>query len=224
MKFQIITIFPKILNSYLEESILKRAKIKKIIDIKAHDLRKWTIDRHKTVDDTPYGGGAGMLMKVDPIYQAISSLKKEGKNIKNKERKIILLSASGTKWTQKTAVKYSKLKEIIFICGRYEGVDERVKEFIDDEVSIGDYVLTGGELAAMVIIDSITRLLPGSLGNKESIEEESHSQVGLGEYPQYTRPEIFKVGRKKYQVPEILLSGNHKKIKDWRKIKQKKLN
>ncbi|HZJ41512.1 MAG TPA: tRNA (guanosine(37)-N1)-methyltransferase TrmD [Patescibacteria group bacterium] len=224
MKFQIITIFPKILNSYLEESILKRAKIKKIIDIKAHDLRKWTIDRHKTVDDTPYGGGAGMLMKVDPIYQAITSLKKEGKNIKNKERKIILLSASGTKWTQKTALKYSKLKEIIFICGRYEGVDERVKEFIDDEVSIGDYVLTGGELAAMVIIDSITRLLPGSLGNKESIEEESHSQVGLGEYPQYTRPEIFKVGRKKYQVPEILLSGNHKKIKDWRKIKQKKLN
>ena len=224
MKFQIITIFPKILNSYLEESILKRAKIKKIIDIKAHDLRKWTIDRHKTVDDTPYGGGAGMLMKVDPIYQAITSLKKEGKNIKNKERKIILLSASGTKWTQKTAVKYSKLKEIIFICGRYEGVDERVKEFIDDEVSIGDYVLTGGELAAMVIIDSITRLLPGSLGNKESIEEESHSQVGLGEYPQYTRPEIFKVGRKKYQVPEILLSGDHKKIKDWRKIKQKKLN
>jgi tRNA (guanine37-N1)-methyltransferase len=223
MKFHIITIFPKILDSYLQESILKRARGNKVITVKTYDLRKWTTDRHKTVDDTPYGGGAGMLIKVKPVYQAISALKKKSKNIAKKDKKVILLSASGKKWNQKKAQKYSKLKEIIFICGRYEGVDERIKEFIDEEISIGDYVLTGGELAAMVIIDSITRLLPGSLGNKESIREESHSQIGLGEYPQYTRPKEFKAGRKKYEVPKILLSGNHKKIEEWRQKNQKKI-
>jgi tRNA (guanine37-N1)-methyltransferase len=223
MKFHIITIFPKILDSYLQESILKRARGNKVITVKTYDLRKWTTDRHKTVDDTPYGGGAGMLIKVKPVYQAISALKKKSKNIAKKDKKVILLSASGKKWNQKKAQKYSKLKEIIFICGRYEGVDERIKEFIDEEISIGDYVLTGGELAAMVIIDSITRLLPSSLGNKESIREESHSQIGLGEYPQYTRPKEFKAGRKKYEVPKILLSGNHKKIEEWRQKNQKKI-
>jgi tRNA (guanine37-N1)-methyltransferase len=223
MKFHIITIFPKILDSYLQESILKRARGNKVITVKTYDLRKWTTDRHKTVDDTPYGGGAGMLIKVKPVYQAISALKKKSKNIAKKDKKVILLSASGKKWNQKKAQKYSKLKEIIFICGRYEGVDERIKEFIDEEISIGNYVLTGGELAAMVIIDSITRLLPGSLGNKESIREESHSQIGLGEYPQYTRPKEFKAGRKKYEVPKILLSGNHKKIEEWRQKNQKKI-
>jgi tRNA (guanine37-N1)-methyltransferase len=224
MKFNIITIFPHILDSYIEESIIKRAQEKKLITIKTHNLRKWTSDKHKTVDDTPYGGGAGMLMKVDPIYKAISELKNKNKKIAKKNKKIILLSASGKKWTQKTAQKYSQLEELTFICGRYEGVDERVKEFIDEEVSIGDYVLTGGELAAMVLIDSITRLIPGVLGNDKSAIEESHSENGLGEYPQYTRPEEFKVGRKKLGVPEVLLSGDHKKIKKWREEKQKKIN
>lgn len=223
MIFQIITIFPDILNSYLDESIIKRAKKNKVVEISTHNLRKWTSDKHKTVDDTPYGGGAGMLMKVEPIHLAIKEIKAKNKKIKNKDRKVVLLSASGKKWDQKTAMKYSKLKEIIFICGRYEGVDERVKEFIDEEVSIGDYVLTGGELAAMVMIDSITRLLPGSLGNKESAIEESHSESGLGEYPQYTRPEVFIVGKKKLKVPDILLSGNHQKIKKWRKDNLKKI-
>lgn len=221
MKFQIITIFPDILNSYLNESIIKRARKNKVVEISTHDLRKWTDDKHKTVDDTPYGGGAGMLMKVDPIYKAVSDIKKKNKRIANKDRKVVLLSASGKKWNQKTAKKYAKLKEIVFICGRYEGVDERVKEFIDDEVSIGEYVLTGGELAAMVVIDSITRLLPGALGNKESALEESHSESGLGEYPQYTRPETYKIGKKNFKVPEILLSGNHQKINKWRKEQMK---
>ncbi|MDD4333451.1 MAG: tRNA (guanosine(37)-N1)-methyltransferase TrmD [Patescibacteria group bacterium] len=226
MKFNIITIFPDILNSYLNESILKRAQEKKLIKIKTHNLRDWTSDKHKTVDDTPYGGGAGMVMKVDTIYKALCSLKH--KNLptgqagkKTKKQKVILLSAKGKTWNQEMAKKYSKINEIIFVCGRYEGVDERVKNFIDEEISIGDYVLTGGELGAAVIIDSIARLLPGVLGNKESAIDESHSQPGILEYPQYTRPEIFEAGGKKYSVPKILLSGDHKKIAEWRKQKMK---
>jgi tRNA (guanine37-N1)-methyltransferase len=217
MIFNIITIFPKILDSYINESIIKRAIEKKKIKIKMHDLRKWTKDKHKTVDDTPYGGGAGMLLKVEPIYKALKSINpKKGK----KNRKIILLSAGGKKWNQKTAEKYSKIDELILICGRYEGVDERVKHFIDEEISIGDYVLTGGELPAMVMIDSITRLLPDVLGNKESIKEESHTDAGIIEYPQYTKPAIFKYRKNKkiheLKTPEILLSGNHEKIKKWK--------
>jgi tRNA (guanine37-N1)-methyltransferase len=221
MKIHIITIFPNILNSYLEESIIKRAINNKIVSINTHNLRNWTSDKHQSVDDTPYGGGAGMLIKVEPIYKAIKEIK--SKNIKKDERKIVLLSAGGKKWKQKTAKKYSTLKEIIFICGRYEGVDERVKEFIDEEISIGDYVLTGGELAAMVISDSIVRLLPDSLGNKDSTIDESHSNEGVIEYPQYTRPEVFKINNKKHHVPKILLSGNHKKIEDWKNNKKRQI-
>lgn len=220
MKFNIITIFPDIFSSYLKEGMMRLAVKKNIISVNPINLRDFTNDKHKTVDDTPYGGGAGMLLKVDPLYEALRSLKaKPGL----KSKKIILLSASGKKWNQKKAQEYSKLKEITFICGRYEGVDERIKEFIDEEVSIGDYVLTGGELAAMTIIDSVTRLLPGALGNGESAIDESHSQEGLGEYPQYTKPEIFQAGRKKLSVPKILLSGNHKLINEWRKDNMKKL-
>ncbi|MFA7087845.1 MAG: tRNA (guanosine(37)-N1)-methyltransferase TrmD [Patescibacteria group bacterium] len=217
MKFHLLSIFPKIFDSYLNESIIKRAQENKIIKIKTHNLRDWTKDKHKTVDDTPYGGGAGMLMKIEPLYAALKDIKKLDKKIKPAKRKIILLSASGKKWTQSLAKKYSKLDEIILICGRYEGVDARIKKFINDEISVGDYVLTGGELPALTIIDSITRLIPGVLGNKESIIEESHSEEGVNEYPQYTRPAIFKAGNKKYPVPKILLSGNHQKIQDWRK-------
>jgi len=223
MTFQLLTIFPNIFNSYLNEGILHRAKEKKQISFKIHNLRDWANDKHRSVDDTPYGGGAGMLMKIEPLYQALQAIKKGSERIKPRQRKIILLSASGKKWDQELAKRYSKLSELIFICGRYEGVDARIKNFIDEEISVGDYVLTGGELPALTIIDSITRLLPGVLGNQESIIEESHSETGQSEYPQYTRPEIFKVGSKRYSVPKILLSGDHQKIKDWRKQKSKKI-
>lgn len=213
MKFNIITIFPAILNSYLEEGMIKRAIDKKAIKIKSHNLRDFTTNKHKTVDDTVYGGGAGMLLKIEPLYKAI---KKIAGRKKTAEKKIILLSAQGKTWNQSLAKKYSKLKEITFICGRYEGVDERIKGFIDEEVSIGDYVLTGGELGALVIIDSVSRLLPKVLGNSDSLKDESHNQDGLLEYPQYTKPAVFKAGNKKLAVPEVLMSGNHKLIEDWK--------
>jgi tRNA (guanine37-N1)-methyltransferase len=238
MNFHIITIFPQIFDSYFNESILARAQKNKIIKIETHDLREWTVDKHKTVDDTPYGGGAGMVMKVEPIYKALTSLSPNpspascggaGEGSYKKKSKIILLSAKGKKWDQAMAKKYSKLDNIILICGRYEGVDERVKKFVDEEISIGDYVLTGGEIPAMIIVDSITRLLPGALGNAESAKQESHSEPGVLEYPQYTRPEVFQAtplirgarGVKKLRVPKVLLSGNHKMIEEWRKKKMK---
>lgn len=223
MKFHFLSIFPAIFDSYLNESILKRAQDKKAASFKIHNLRDWTDDKHKTVDDTPYGGGAGMLMKIEPLYRALESIKKLDKKIPAKKRKILLMSASGQKWNQAMAQKYSKLDELIFVCGRYEGVDARIKKFIDEEISIGDYVLTGGELPALVITDSIVRLLPGVLGNNQSIIEESHSASGVLEYPQYTRPEIFIAAKKKYPVPKILLSGDHKKIKEWREKQMKKI-
>ena len=233
MIFHIITIFPKIFDSYLNESILKRAQENKLINIKIHDLRKWTHNKHKTVDDTPYGGGAGMVMKVEPIYKAIQDIKpqitpdihRDKLQTKFKSQipksKIILLSAKGKKWNQQLAQKHSKLNNIILICGRYEGIDERVKKFVDEEISIGDYVLTGGEIPALTIIDSVARLLPNVLGNIESAKTESHTTAGFLEYPQYTRPEIFEADNKKYRVPKILLSGNHKKINEWRNKKTK---
>jgi tRNA (guanine37-N1)-methyltransferase len=220
MKFKLLSIFPNILDSYYNDSIIKRALDKKIISLEKFNLRDWTYNRHRTVDDAPYGGGAGMLMKIEPLYQALKDLNKKSKTIP-KKRRIILLSAGGKTWNQKMAHQYSQLEEIIFVCGRYEGVDARIKKFIDEEISIGDYILTGGELPAMIMIDSITRLLPGVLGNIASIEEESHSQLNILEYPQYTRPAIFEVDGKKYKVPKILLNGHHAKIKEWRKVKQK---
>ncbi len=227
MNFNIITIFPDIFDSYINESIIKRAQEKKKVKIKTHDLRQWTTDKHRTVDDTPYGGGAGMVMKADVLYKAIKSIKEKiakSRSQKNKKAtKVVLLSAKGKKWDQQMAKKYSKLDNILFVCGRYEGVDERVLEFIDEEISIGDYVLTGGELGAMVMIDSITRLVPGVLGNKESAKDESHSKKGVLEYPQYTKPAMFKAGRKKMEVPEVLLGGNHKEIEEWRE-KNKKIS
>ncbi len=224
MTFHLLTIFPQMFDSYLAEGILKRALTKKAIKIKTYNLRDWTMDRHRSVDDTPYGGGAGMLMKIEPLYKAAQDIRKRISKTKPARKKIILLSASGRTWNQALARKYSKLDDIVLICGRYEGVDHRIKEFIDEEISIGSYVLTGGELPALMIIDSITRLLPGVLGNQESIIEESHSKAGVTEYPQYTRPEIFQAGGKKYAVPRVLLSGDHKKIKEWREKHQKKAN
>ncbi|MGE5425582.1 MAG: tRNA (guanosine(37)-N1)-methyltransferase TrmD [Bacillota bacterium] len=218
IKFRLLSIFPHILDSYLDESIIKRALDQKAISIEKYDLRDWTHDRHRTVDDTPYGGGAGMLMKIEPLYQALKDLKKKSRT---KKRKVVLLSASGSTWSQKQAKKYSVLDEVVFVCGRYEGVDARIKKYVDAEISIGDYVLTGGELPALVIIDTITRLLPGVLGNAQSIEEESHSAEKVLEYPQYTRPAVFEADGKKLKVPSVLLEGNHAKIKAWREKQQK---
>jgi tRNA (guanine37-N1)-methyltransferase len=219
MNFNIITIFPEIFDSYINEGMIGRAIKSKKIKIKAHNLRDYTNDKHRKVDDSPYGGGAGMVMKAEPIIKALKAITK-----KKAKRKIVLLSAKGEKWTQAMAKKYSKLDEVVFVCGRYEGVDERIMDFIDEEISIGDYVLTGGELGALVIIDSVARLLPGVLGNEESSQDESHSTVGVLEYPHYTRPEDLTIGKKHYKVPEVLLQGNHQLIRAWREKNRKQKN
>lgn len=221
MTFHIITIFPEIFNSYFNESIIKRAQETKKIKIKIYDLRDYTEDKHKTVDDSPFGGGAGMVMKVEPLYKAVSSIKYQVLSKYKKDEilntKIVLTSAKGKTWNQSLAQDYSQLNDIIIICGRYEGVDERILNFVDEEISIGDYVLTGGEIPAMTIIDSVSRLIPGVLNNEESPLEESHSRKGIIEYPHYTRPQVFidEEGRR-HQVPKALLSGNHKKIAEWK--------
>jgi tRNA (guanine37-N1)-methyltransferase len=214
-KFNIITIFPDIFESYFGESIISRAQKKGAIEIKIHNLRDYTTDKHKTVDDTPYGGGAGMVLKIEPIWRCVQSLKSKIKNQKSKYKsRTILFSAKGKRYAQKDAVRLLKYDNLILICGRYEGIDERVVENIaDEEISIGDYVLTGGEIPAMIVVDSVTRLLPGVLGNEESAKDESHSDDGYLEYPQYTKPEDFNG----WKVPGVLLSGNHKEIEKWRK-------
>lgn len=216
MKFEILTTFPNGF-SYLNESILKRAKEKGLVDIEVHDLRKWAEDKHKVTDDAPFGGGAGMVMKVEPIYKALKSLGVYPH--RDAGTKVILTSASGTKWTQGIAKEFSTtLDRLVIICGHYEGIDQRVAEnMVDYEISIGEYVLSGGELASMVIVDSISRLISGVLGNPESIEEESHTSHEK-EYPHYTRPSTFKTDEgQEWRVPDILTSGNHKEIDNWRK-------
>lgn len=223
MQFDIITIFPEMFNSYFNESILARAQKKKLIKINIYDLRKYTIDKHKTVDDTPYGGGAGMVLKVDSIYRILRDLKiikSDGsKNKKNiVKTRIILMSAKGRRYNQEIVKEFSELDRIILICGRYEGVDERVIEYLaDEEISIGEYILTGGEIPAMIIVDSVSRLIDGVVGKKESVLKESFSRKGYLEHPHYTKPEIFSPNKKtRWQVPKVLLSGNHKKIEEWR--------
>jgi len=224
IKFDIITIFPEIFNSYFNESIIKRAQAKKLVKIKVHNLRDYTKDKHKSVDDSPYGGGPGMILKIEPIYKAIRSILRNPKSeIRNPKQiskskfsksktKIILFSAKGKKFNQKMAKRFSKLDQLIMICGRYEGVDERVAKYIaDEEVSVGDYVLTGGEIPAMIVVDAVSRFIPGVLGKHESLEEIK------GSYPVYTRPEKIIINKKKRTVPAVLLSGNHKKIEEWRK-------
>ncbi|MFW0861964.1 MAG: tRNA (guanosine(37)-N1)-methyltransferase TrmD [Candidatus Komeilibacteria bacterium] len=208
--YHIISAFPNILDSYFNDSILKRAKDKELIKIINHDVRKFTKDKHKNVDDTPYGGGVGMVMMVEPIYLAWKSIRKKKKSL------TILLTPAGKVFNQPQAKKLTDYDQLIFICGRYEGVDARVDNFVDLKLSIGDYVLTGGELGAAIVIDAVSRLIPGVLGKFESTEDESHSKKGVLEYPHYTRPEIFKAGAQKWKVPEVLLSGNHAKIKEWR--------
>lgn len=204
LKFDIITIFPEIFKGFLGESLLARGQAKKLIKINLHNLRKWTSDRHQTVDDKPYGGGVGMLLKIEPIFKSIRSLKSKGK-----KSKVILFSPRGKKFNQEMAKKWAKLDQLIFICGRYEGVDERVADYLADEViSIGDFVLNGGEVAAMAVMEAVARLVPGFIAKKESAEKFDHAQ--------YTRPEVFAINGQKRKVPKVLLSGDHQKIKEWR--------
>ena len=238
MTFHIITIFPKIFDSYFSEGILSRAQNKKLINIKIYNLRDYTKDKHKTVDDTPYGGGPGMIMKVEPIYKCLKKIKAEIQNPSkarlfpskskalgipqsqalNSSRsnllRVILFSAKGKKYSQAEVRRLKKYKHIILICGRYEGVDERVAKYLaDEEISIGDFVLTGGEIPAMIVVDSVSRIIPGVLGNEESFRGESFYKKDYLEHPQYTKPADFRG----WKVPEALLRGNHKVIEEWKK-------
>lgn len=223
MRIDIVTIFPEMVEPYTNGSILGRAQKNKKVTIKVHQLRKWTHDNHKTVDDKPFGGGPGMLMKVAPFHEALVSLKlrtKDGKKTAaSKKARVIVTSAKGKAFTQSDAVRLSKYDRLVFLCGRYEGIDERViKNLCDEEFSIGPYVLTGGELPAMVMADAVVRLKPGVLGKAESLARESHTIEGELEHAQYTRPEKYALNKKKsWDVPSILLSGDHKKIEEWRK-------
>lgn len=208
MRCDILTLFPKVIQAILSESILKRAVDKGLLEVKVYNIRDITEDRHHVVDDYPYGGGAGMVLKPEPIFRAIEELKKD-----REERWIILLSPQGRPFEQRLAERFSKeSRRLTFICGRYEGIDERVRTIVDEELSLGDYVLTGGELAAMVVIESSARLIPGVLGDERSILEESFSG-GILDYPHYTRPSEFR-GMK---VPDVLLSGNHEEVRVWRR-------
>jgi tRNA (guanine37-N1)-methyltransferase len=208
MRFDILTIFPKMLDSYLSESILKRAQEKKLISIKAHDIRAFSKDKHRKVDDRPYGGGAGMVMAFAPIADGVKKLKTQNSKLKTR---VILFSTRGKVFTNEDAKRLTKYNQLIFVCGRYEGVDERVAEFIvDEEISLGEYVLTGGELGAAIVIDAVSRQIPGVLGKVESLEENQ------GSYPVYTKPEVIKFGGKKLSVPKVLTEGNHKLIEEWR--------
>ncbi len=206
MKFDVITIFSEIFKPVLNESILKRAQDKGKVKVTVHDLRKFTEDKHRKVDDRPFGGGPGMVMTPQPIFDAVKKIKGKSK------AKVILMCPSGKPLTQKLAKQLAKNKHLILICGHYEGYDERIRErVVDEAISIGDYVLTGGELPALVLIDSVSRLIPGVLGRESSLEDESFER-NLLEYPQYTRPANFRG----IKIPNVLLSGHHLAIKKWR--------
>lgn len=217
MRFDIISLFPEGLEAYLDTSILKRAQAEGKITLALHQLRDFALDKHKTVDDTPYGGGAGMVLKIEPLVACLESVLAESEIPRDKTR-VIVTSAKGSVLTQQMAQELcTRYERIVLICGRYEGIDERfIENFCDEEVSIGNYVLTGGELAALVVVDSVSRLVPGVLGNAESALTESHTTEGVLEHPQYTKPENFRG----YTVPSVLLSGHHKNITDWRRNQQ----
>jgi tRNA (guanine37-N1)-methyltransferase len=205
LQIDIVTIFPKMLSGFLEESILKRATQKGLVSFRIINLRDFTTDKHRTTDDRPYGGGPGMIMKPEPMFRAVES-------IRTPDTRVILMCPQGQKFNQSMAVSLAKEKHLVFLCGHYEGVDERVRLYLaTDEISIGDYILTNGTLAAAVVVDAITRLVPGVLGAEDANATESFTN-GLLEYPQYTRPYDFR-GMK---VPDVLLSGNHKEIAQWR--------
>jgi len=228
MRFDIITIFPTLFESFKNEALIARAQKKKLISIEAHNLRKFSNDKRGTIDGRPYGGGAGMVMMVEPIMKAISKINKRSKN---KKTKVIVFSPKGKLFNQATARRWANLDQIIMIAGRYEGIDERVAQYIaDEEISIGEYVLFGGEVPAMIVMEAVTRLIPGAIGKQESLKEESFNNAGkIGkeqlvkflEYPHYTRPEILKINGRKRMVPKVLLSGNHKAVEKWREKRMK---
>ena len=233
MRFDIITVFPQIIEAYLNESIIKRARERGLLDVRVHNLRDFTEDKHHKVDDRPFGGGPGMVLQLTPIIRAIEHItknqtrKKKQAGIMNyelriKDTLIVLLSAGGKQFDSKQAIRFSKkYKQIILIAGRYEGVDSRLKSIIHNsgflihEISVGNFVLTGGELPALVVLDAVSRHIPGVLGKEESLEEKRYG-VGV---PVYTRPEVFEYKGKKYKIPRVLKSGDHKKIEEWRKKK-----
>lgn len=207
--FHVVTLFPEALEPYLKASLLGKAQAKKLIKVNLVQLREFSRDRHKKVDDKPYGGGPGMVMEIEPIYRAVEAIKRKAKG----KTRVILFSTRGKKFDQASARRLAKYKNLVLICGRYEGVDERVAKYVtDEEISVGDYVLSGGELPAMIVIEAVSRHIKGVLGKQESLEEIK------GSYPVYTRPEVFvtKEG-KKWSVPSVLLSGHHKKIEEWRR-------
>ena len=209
IRFEILSIFPEMFHSPLDFSLLKKAQEKGLIKIMLHDIRDWAKDKHRMTDDAPYGGGCGMVMKVEPVEKALADIRKKRKT----KPTVILMTPQGEVFNQKIAEELSRKKRIVIICGRYEGVDERIREhLVDREISIGDYILTGGEMAAMVLIDAVSRLIPDVLGNPQSTQSESFAH-NLLEYPQYTRPSQYKG----WVVPDVLLSGNHADIEEWRK-------
>jgi tRNA (guanine37-N1)-methyltransferase len=216
MRIDILTLFPEICRAPLSESIMKRAQESRALDLQIHDLRVWTTDKHHVVDDAPFGGGQGMVMKAEPIFKAVEALREEVGQTSNVERQmstVVLMSPAGRQLNQQVAAEFSKESHLIIICGHYEGIDHRVVEhLVDEEISIGDYVLTNGAIAAVVLVDAVVRLLPGVLGHELSASDDSFS-VGLLEGPQYTRPAEFRG----WKVPDVLLSGNHAEIAAWRK-------
>ena len=221
IRFDILTIFPSMIDSYASESTLGRAQKNILIEINSHDLRSYTTNKHHKVDDTPYGGGPGMIMKVEPFDLALKKI------VKGKKTCVILTAANGKTFSQADAQRLAKYDQVIFLCGRYEGID-----LVDEVFSIGNYVLTGGELPALVMTDAIARNIPGVLGAEASLEKESHTEEGYLEYPHYTKPEVYVAETKKgilglkkkteWKVPEVLLSGDHKKIEKWRETQSKK--
>lgn len=212
MKFDVITIFPDFFATPLTHGVVARARNRGLVDIQVHNLRNWTYDRHRTVDDRPFGGGEGMLLKPEPLFEAVEAILPA----RSPKTRVVLLSAQGRRFSQSIAREYAALERIVLICGRYEGVDERVAEHLaDDELSVGDFVLSGGELAAAMVIDVVSRLIPGVLGNEDSSRNESFSGEDelILDCPQYTRPAEFRGWR----VPEVLLGGNHEEIRRWRR-------
>ena len=222
MQFDVFTLLPEVFPSYLDTSILNRARQKGLIDVRVHNIRDYTHDKHHTTDDTPYGGGGGMVMKPEPIFEAVESVLGfttpptqpfDMAQDKPVTIPVILLTPQGRVFTQRMAEELSRYEHIALLCGRYEGVDERIREhLVTDEISIGDYVLTGGELPALMVIDAVSRLIPGVLGDPTGAEDDSHS-MGLLEYPHYTKPPEFRG----WKVPDVLASGNHAKIDEWRR-------
>lgn len=228
MRFDIITIFPHIFDSYLNKSIIKRAREKKLLDIRVHNLRDFTTDKHQKVDDRPFGGGPGMVLMVEPIYRALRALKvvppRTAKS--RREARVVMLAPEGKQFTQREAERLSTHKRIVILCGRYEGFDARVEKLVDEKFSIGPYVLSGGELAALVVMETVARHVRGVVGHPKALEEETFSKdLDYVEYPQYTRPEVFRPAGTRglgWRVPKVLLSGNHATIEAWRQKRNKK--